>query len=102
MNKTVDMPQWSPSNAAMRRAWTRSHGILRAHEARHEAIATGWKERLPGRLTGLDLTLSATNRTDAEAEAPTAADGDWQGWINQHQADQSAIDPFTAPFDCPD
>lgn len=29
-----------------------------------------------------------------------AVQAEWDGWIGQHQADQTAIDPFTALLDC--
>jgi predicted secreted Zn-dependent protease len=37
---TVDMPTWAPTDPAMARAWSAMITDLRAHEARHEGIAT--------------------------------------------------------------
>ena len=41
------MPSWAPTNAAMAAGWSAMTGDLRAHEARHEAIATTWETDAP-------------------------------------------------------
>ncbi len=93
---SVDMPTWAPSDPSMSRAWGAMTGTLRAHEARHEGIATTWEATLRTRLTGLSLTVAdrgiATFRAAVQAE--------WNSWLAEHQADQTAIDPFTATLDC--
>jgi predicted secreted Zn-dependent protease len=93
---SVDMPTWAPTNAAMATAWSAMTGDLRAHEARHEAIATTWETTLRTRLASLSVTVP--NRTTAAFTAAVRAE--WNGWIADHQADQSAIDPYTATLDC--
>lgn len=93
---TVDMPSWAPTNPAMAAGWSAMTGDLRAHEARHEAIATTWETTLRSRLRSLKVTVS--NRTTAAFIA--AVQTAWKGWIADHQAAQLAIDPFTAILNC--
>jgi hypothetical protein len=69
---------------------------LRAHEARHEGIATTWESTLRTNLTNLSVTLPS--RTTAAFTS--AVQREWNGWLAQHQADQTAIDPYTALLDC--
>ncbi len=92
----VDMPQWSPTDPTMSSAWGAMSGTLRAHEAEHERIANTWEATLTSRLSGLSLTVAdrgiATFRAAVQAE--------WNAWLAEHQADQTAIDPFTATLDC--
>jgi predicted secreted Zn-dependent protease len=89
---SVDMPSWSPTNAAMSKAWGAMTGTLRAHEAEHERIAREWGVTLTTRLAALSVTV--TNRSIAAFNA--AVQAEWNTWLAEHQADQSAIDPFTA------
>jgi predicted secreted Zn-dependent protease len=93
---SVDMPSWAPTNPAMAAGWSAMIGDLRAHEARHEAIATTWEATLRSRLTSLQVTVPA--RTTAAFTA--AVQAEWNGWIAEHQADQDAIDPYTAVLNC--
>lgn len=93
---TVDMPSWSPTDAAMRTAWNAMIADLRAHEARHEGIATTWEGTLRTNLT--DLSVTVPNRNIATFRS--AVQAEWNAWLRQHQADQTAIDPFTALLDC--
>lgn len=92
----VDMPRWAPTDAAMASAWSAMTASLRAHEALHEGIATTWESTLRTNLAGLSVTVA--NRTIATFRA--AVQHEWDGWLAQHQADQTAIDPFTAVLDC--
>lgn len=92
----VDMPDWSPTDPAMSQAWSAMHGTLRAHEGEHERIADEWEATLGARLSGLSVTVS--NRTAAAFNAAVGAE--WSAWLAEHQAAQSAIDPFTAILDC--
>jgi predicted secreted Zn-dependent protease len=92
----VDMPQWSPTNPAIARAWGAMYGDLRAHEAEHERIAGEWETLLRTRLAG--LTVTVPNRTIAAFRG--AVQAEWDAWIAEHQADQTAIDPYTAILDC--
>src|SRR5262249_25461275 len=64
MTKSVDMPTWAPTPPAMRSAWSAMTSDLRAHEARHEAIADRWKTTLTDRLKA--LRLSVTSRRDGQ------------------------------------
>jgi hypothetical protein len=93
---SVDMPEWSPSDPAMSAAWGAMYGTLRAHEAEHERIASEWEATLTARLASLSVTVS--RRTLAAFNA--AVQAEWNGWLAEHQADQDAIDPFTAILDC--
>ncbi len=92
----VDMPEWAPTNPAMSRGWASMYGTLRAHEAEHERIGNTWETTLRSRLTSLSVTVSA--RTLAAFNA--AVQREWNGWLAEHQADQRAIDPYTAILDC--
>ncbi len=92
----VDMPEWAPTDPAMSRAWGAMYGTLRAHETRHEEIATTWKATLTSRLSALSVTVA--DRSVATFNA--AVQSQWNAWIAEHQADQNAIDPFTAILDC--
>jgi len=94
LTKSVDMPAWAPTNPAMRSAWAAMTADLRAHEAQHEAIAVQWKATMVERLK--TLTLSVPSRGKAQA----AVQAEFDGWVREHQADQKAIDPFTATLDC--
>jgi predicted secreted Zn-dependent protease len=96
MLKNVDMPQWSPTNPAMASAWGAMCAELRVHETRHEAIATTWESTLRSNLSS--LTVTVPDRTTVAFTA--AVQAEWDGWLAQHQADQSAIDPFSAVLDC--
>jgi predicted secreted Zn-dependent protease len=93
---SVDMPSWAPTNPAMAAGWTAMIRNLRAHEAVHEGIATTWEATLLSRLTA--LRVAVPNRTPAAFTA--AVQAAWTGWIAEHQAAQTAIDPYTAILDC--
>lgn len=93
---SVDMPSWAPTNAAVAAGWSAMTSDLRAHEARHEAIATTWETTLRSRLTSLRVTVP--DRTPVAFTA--AVQAEWDGWIADHQAAQDAIDPYTAILDC--
>lgn len=101
VSKTVDMPQWNPADPAMATAWQAMYTALRAYKAEHEAIADRWKDTLRERLVNLLLTIIARNRAAARQAAAAAGEAQWRGWLAEHQADQNAIDPFTAVLDCP-
>ncbi len=92
----VDMPSWAPTHAGMAAGWSAMTGDLRAHEARHEAIAGDWETELRSRLSGLSVTVA--HRTTAAFTAAVRAE--WRSWIAEHQAAQTAIDPYTATLDC--
>ncbi len=93
---SVDMPTWAPTDPTMAAAWSSMIAALRAHEARHEGIATTWESTLRTNLTNLSVTISS--RTTAAFTS--AVQREWNGWLAQHQADQTAIDPYTALLDC--
>jgi predicted secreted Zn-dependent protease len=93
---SVDMPDWAPTNPAMSQAWGAMTGTLRTHETRHEEIATEWEATLTSRLSALSVTVA--NRTLAAFNA--AVQSEWNTWLAEHQAAQTAIDPFTAVLDC--
>lgn len=92
----VDMPRWAPTDPAMASAWTGMTTALRAHEALHEGIATTWELTLRTNLGSLSVTVP--NRTIAAFRS--AVQAEWNTWIAQHQAAQTAIDPYTAVLDC--
>ena len=94
MTKSVDMPSWSPTAPIMQAAWRRMTADLRAHEARHEQIADDWRPRLQDRFDR--LTVSATSRDEGQR----AIVAEWRSWLDEHQADQRAIDPFSALLEC--
>lgn len=94
VSKSVDMPQWSPTNPAVQTAWTAMTADLRAHEARHEGIGDQWRGTLESRLSALSLPI--TNR----AAWRQAVQAEFNTWLADHQADQNAIDPYTAILDC--
>lgn len=93
---SVDMPAWAPTDPAMSRAWGAMSGTLRAHEGEHERIAREWEVTLTSRLSALSLTVANRNLATFNA----AVQSEWNAWIAEHQADQTAIDPFTAILDC--
>ena len=93
---SVDMPVWAPTDPTMASAWSAMTASLRAHEAEHEGIAATWESTLRTNLTALSVTVP--NRTLAAFNA--AVQAEWNGWLAEHQADQLAIDPFTALLDC--
>jgi predicted secreted Zn-dependent protease len=91
----VDMPEWAPSDPAMQTAWTNAHTTLRAHEQRHQDIAATWEGTLRTNLNGLSVTFS--NPSEINGLVTT----EWNNWIADHQADQTAIDPYTVNVACP-
>lgn len=93
---SVDMPAWAPTDPTMAAAWSSMIAALRAHETRHEDIAATWEGTLRTNLTGLSVTVP--NRRLAAFNS--AVQSEWNGWLAQHQADQTAIDPYTALLDC--
>jgi predicted secreted Zn-dependent protease len=93
---TVDMPQWSPSDPAVSRAWGSMYDTLRAHEGEHERIAREWEAELTTRLSALSVTV-ANKRLGTFTRAVRS---EWKAWLAEHQADQRAIDPFSALLDC--
>ena len=58
----VDIPSWAPAHPAMASAWSSMTGEVRAHEARHEGIASDWETALRSRLTSLSVTVAAGRR----------------------------------------
>jgi hypothetical protein len=94
LSTTVDMPSWAPTDSVMKPAWASMSSELRAHEARHEEVATNWKATLLDRLKGLSLSIKT------EGDGPAAMRKEWARWLVEHQADQSALDPFSAMLDC--
>lgn len=101
LRMTVDMPQWSPTDAAMGSAWRGMYATLRAHEAEHEAIAARWKDILRHRLATPSQTVHDGTRAAAQQATQAAVQAEWRGWLAEHQSVQNAIDPFTAVLDCP-
>ena len=93
---TVDMPSWAPTDPAMRTAWAAMIADLRAHEALHEGIARTWETNLRTNLT--NLTVTVPNRQIASFRS--AVQAEWNAWLAQHQAAQTAIDPYSALLDC--
>ncbi|HYO42218.1 MAG TPA: DUF922 domain-containing protein [Candidatus Limnocylindrales bacterium] len=93
---TVDMPRWAPTDPAMAAAWSAMSSSLRTHEALHEDIATRWESTLRSNLSTLEVTVA--NRSIGTFRA--AVQAEWDGWLAQHQAEQTGIDPFTAVLDC--
>jgi len=91
--KSVDMPSWSPTAPVMQTAWQSMSAQLRAHEAEHEQIATDWQPRLQQRLADGVATTS-------RAAGPGSLRTEYANWLTEHQADQSAIDPYSALLDC--
>ena len=92
----VDMPVWAPTDPVMKKAWATAMGELRAHEAKHEGVASDWEAKLQTNLAGLTVTVTA--KTDAAFRA--AVKKSWDVWIGQHAADQKALDPFGVTVDC--
>jgi len=93
----VDMPEWSPTDPGISGAWAAMYANLRAHEARHEAIAAEWEATLLERLTFLSVPVA-----DRRRETFTAAvQRQWDTWLSEHQTAQNAIDPYTAVLECP-
>jgi len=102
VSKTVDMPQWRPRDRALRSAWRNMYRTLRAHEAEHEGIGTAWRTILLDRLRALDLPVTAPDRATAMRQANDVVNAEWSTWLDEHQEAQSAIDPYTAPLECPE
>lgn len=92
----VDMPEWSPTDAVMKRAWAKAMEVLRAHETTHEGVVDTWQATLKSNLDGLQVTVAA--KTDAGLHA--AVQPKWDAWIGQYKADQKLLDPFSVVVDC--
>ncbi|MCS6940953.1 MAG: DUF922 domain-containing protein, partial [Roseiflexus sp.] len=98
---SVDMPEWSPSNPAMRAAWQDMYDRLRRHEAEHKQIADDWKTTLTERLANLSLEVTAASRREVMRRAQALINAEWRGWIAEFQAEMSSIDPHTEKLHCP-
>jgi predicted secreted Zn-dependent protease len=98
---TVDMPEWNPSNRAMRTAWRDMYARLRRHEGEHEAIARRWHTTLRERLAALSIPVSATSRDEVSSQANDLINAEWNAWIAEYQTDMTAIDPHTEELHCP-
>jgi hypothetical protein len=92
----VDMPEWSPTDAVMKRAWAKAMKVLRAHETTHEGVVDTWQATLKSNLDGLQVTVA--DKTDAGLHA--AAQPKWDTWIGQYKAAQKVLDPFSVLVDC--
>jgi len=102
VRKRVDMPMWRPRSAGMQEAWQGMWDQLRAHEAEHEAIADQWKATIQERIGDWSADFSAGNRRAAMIEAHRRFEEDKNGWIQEHQDAQNAIDPYFAALVCPE
>ncbi|MEI7743353.1 MAG: DUF922 domain-containing protein [Chloroflexota bacterium] len=91
----VDMPTWAPTDATMASAWAKAMTELRTHETEHEKVATTWETTLRSRLTALSVTLPKQDL----AEFKKAVQASWDAWLIEHQADQTALDPYTVTLD---
>jgi hypothetical protein len=96
LSKEVDMPTWRSSSREMRVVWDAMYSELRAHEARHEGIADRWKTELQRRMNEYSVTVYADSETEAKEQAVADFEFEFAGWIDEQQAEQDAIDPFTA------
>ena len=99
--KVVDMPEYAPATRGMQAAWSAMYSELRTHEGEHETIADEWQTTLSDSLGAAEYTVTAGSAGEAKRQGLALADGDWTGWIAEHQAAQNAIDPFFATLTCP-
>lgn len=97
----VDMPEWQPTNPAVRAAWDDMYARLRRHEADHEQIAWDWKTILAERLANLSLEVTAASRKEVERRAQALINAKWRGWIAEFRAEMRSIDPHTEELHCP-
>ncbi|THI93718.1 DUF922 domain-containing protein, partial [Nocardioides sp.] len=95
VTKSVDMPVWRARDPALQAAWAAGVTALRAHEAQHEGVADTWRTTLLGRLLAFSTSSSAATLQAARNEANTALAAEWQTWLAEHQAEQSALDPYS-------
>ena len=94
---SVDMPSWAPTDPTMAAAWSSMISVLRAHEARPR----GHRQRRGRPRCGRASPGSASRCPAGRLGAFTSAvQSEWNGWLAQHQADQTAIDPYSAVLDC--
>jgi hypothetical protein len=102
----IDRPEWSPSRRPNRadevRAWQAMRAALDAHEQQHRKIGEAWRSKLEQLWRKADVTATGSDAQDARANLVAALQAEQQGWIDQAQAAQNAIDPFQgATLDCP-
>lgn len=95
VTKSVDMPVWRARDAALQAAWAAGVTALRAHEAQHEGVADTWRTTLLGRVLAFSSSSSASTLRAARDEANAALAAEWQTWLAEHQADQTALDPYS-------
>lgn len=98
VNKQVDMPEWTPTDEPLLAAWNAMLGQLRAHEAQHERVADEWQTTLRDRLAAASYTVTATDEQDALDQGTALVNNDWAAWLDDHQAAQESLDPYSAPF----
>src|SRR5688572_30084786 len=96
------MPRWKPCNRAMTKAWWAACVRLRTHEAEHKEIGREHSKIIEKFLKEPDIYTDATDGADAVVQADAAIDQDLAWLEDEAQKAQHAIDPYRAPFDCPD
>jgi hypothetical protein len=98
----IDLPEWAPSDPAMRDAWEAEMRHIRAHENEHVGIGRRERRIMQNALRDLNLPVTADTREEAMAQAQDLFDAEWARIETEGQARQNAIDPHPGNLQCPD
>jgi hypothetical protein len=106
VNSPIDMPSWNPGPRANRdaevAAWSAMIAVLGAHEQEHRRIAATWRTTLQSNWRGVDFTVTGASSSEAQQNAVAELTSQKDGWGQQAQDAQDAIDPFRgAVLNCP-
>jgi hypothetical protein len=99
---TVDVPEWEPSDPAMRRAWEAEMRHIRSHENEHVRIGRRERRIMQNALERLRIPVTAVDREDAMAQAEALIQAEWLRIEGEGQERQRAIDPHPGDLQCPD
>ncbi len=100
-----DLPQWNPTERPNRdaevSAWNTMHGTLQTHENRHVEIAEENRVAMESDWQTVNIEGSGASLAVARQDAERQLREDKQLWLDQSQAQQNMIDPFSVELVCP-
>lgn len=105
MTVSQDLPEWiaseRPNREAEQAAWDTAHSTLQTHENGHSTIAETNRVAMEGDWQGVVIEGSGANLAQARQDAESQLATDKQLWLDQSQAQQEMIDPFSVTVTCP-
>jgi predicted secreted Zn-dependent protease len=98
---SVDMPEWSPSDPDVAKAWAAALADLRAHEAEHEKKGKEHAKSAQDDLSKKAEQVTADTADAAMALAKPKFQDAFKGWVDKLQKSHDSIDPYQAKITCP-